>query len=136
MNKIAIHYVFPVLLLLCCLGACQQTKRTGPIIGEYVIHVTEADEHKPLTGNPDLSISSETSVRLNGAVGSLQKVGERFRISFEGENAEGFKIVRAGNKDGGKIWFWLEFTDSGNCVMYSDTGANVFVKFQRPNQKT
>lgn len=123
-------------LLIICLAGCGPSTDSVPVGEEYVIFIADSDPHKPVTGNPDLKIVSPSSVTLNGALGSLQQVEGRFKISFEGENAEGLRIVKVGNKDGDIIWFWLEFTESGNCVIYSDTGTNFFRKYQRPKQQT
>ena len=125
-----------IFFLIICLAGCGPATDSLPVGEGYAIFIADSDPYKPVTGMPDLEIVSPSSVSLNGALGTLQQVEGRFKISFEGKNAEGFKIVQVGNKDGDTIWFWLEFTKSGNCVIYSDTGTNFFKKYQRPKQKT
>ncbi len=127
--------IVTVLVTFCSLTACEHSTEVRALNGDFVYHTTDKDVGKNLFGKPDLTVLSEARIVLNGVPGVLRKIDNKYRLTFEGKDTEVFRIIKSGNQEGSSIWFWLEFTESGNCVIYSDTGANVFVKYQRPKQQ-
>lgn len=111
-----------------CLIGCGG-EESSPTIAENYSLFERGFERKPGTDKSvRMEIKNDFELNFQGRKGSIQRVGRRYKVTFAGINAGTFKAAGLGNMEGSNVTFWLEFTDSGNCILYSSNQASFFLR--------
>jgi len=107
---------------------CGGVEKASTIAGDYSLFARGYGEETASTKPVRMEIKSDSDMRFQGRKGSIQRVGQRYKLTFSGINSETFKAAGLGNNEGNNVTFWLEFTDAGNCIMYSRNQASFFLR--------
>ncbi len=113
------------LILAFPLAGC--VERGNVKSGTYAMLVPKSVRLALKRQNVELIIKKDGRVSFSGKIGNFQKVAKRYKVVFANDQAEMFKVLKKGISENGSMYFWLEFTENGNCVLYDTTNVSFFM---------
>lgn len=113
-------------LVVSGLMASGCSKETVPGSGTYVLLVPQAARTIMGGDVAELVLKKNGDVLFSAKQGRLEKFKGQSRVIFKGDQAAPFRTLNKGIVEGDSVFFWQEFTESGNLILYDNDAASFF----------